>query len=140
MQATRSGGATPVQESPSLWFRLQHRLRHGPSALMLALVLALVLAISGCGGDSDAPAAAPPVVPPAATGSVSGTVVASRTGLALGGVAVTTDSRSTSSTGALQGRGDERLWRRDQRRSGADGQQRVLLHSRLSPFVTGKSK
>ena len=33
MQATRSGGATPVQESRSLWFRLQHRLRHGPSAL-----------------------------------------------------------------------------------------------------------
>ena len=88
MQATRSGGATPVQESPSLWFRLQHRLRHGPIAL------ALVLAISGCGGDSDAPV---PAVPPAATGSVSGTVVASGTGLALAGVAVTTDSRATSS-------------------------------------------
>ena len=125
MQATRSGGATQVQESPSLWFRLQHRLRHGPIAL------ALVLAISGCGGDSDAPATA--------TGSVSGTVVASGTGLALAGVAITSDSRSTSSAGALQGRGDGRLWRRDQRRIGADGQQRVLLHSRLSPFVTGKS-
>ena len=57
-----------------------------------------MLAIGGCGGDSDAPAAAPPVVPPAATGSVSGTVVASGTGLALAGVAVTADSRSTSST------------------------------------------
>ena len=90
MQAARSGGTTPAQESPSLWFRLQHQLRHGPIALALAL------AISGCGGDSDAPAAAPPVVPPAATGSASGTVVASGTGLALAGVAVTTDSRSTS--------------------------------------------
>ena len=89
MQATRSGGAKQVEESPSLWFRLQHRLRHGPGALTLALVLA----ISGCGGDSDAPA---PVVPPAATGSVSGTVVASRSGAALAGVAVTSDGRSTS--------------------------------------------
>ena len=131
MQATRSGGATQVQESPSRWFRLQHQLRHGPIAL------ALVLAISGCGGDSDAPAA---VVPPAAPGSVSGTVVASGPGLALAGVAVTSDGRSTSSAGALQGRGDGRLWRRDQRRIGADGEQRVLLHSRLSPFMTGKSK
>ena len=87
MQATRSGGAKQVEESPSLWFRLQHRLRHGPIAL------ALVLAISGCGGDSDAPV---PAVPPAATGSVSGTVVASRSGAALAGVAVTSDGRSTS--------------------------------------------
>ena len=89
MQAARSGGATQVEESPSLWFRLQHRLRRGPSALTLALLLA----ISGCGGDSDAPA---PAAPPAATGSVSGTVVASRSGAALAGVAVTSDGRSTS--------------------------------------------
>ena len=92
MQAARSGGATQVEESPSLWFRLQRRLQRGPSALTLALVLA----ISACGGDSDAPAPAVPPVPPAATGSVSGMVVASRSGAALAGVAVTSDGRSTS--------------------------------------------
>ena len=97
MQTTPSGGAAPIQASASFWSRLQHRLGHGPGALTLALTpmltLTLVLAISGCGGDSEAPA---PAMPPAATGSVSGTVVASRSGAALAGVAVTADSRSTS--------------------------------------------
>ena len=99
MHTTASGSAAPIQAPASYGSRLLHRFGHGPGALTLALTLmltlTLALAISGCGGgdDSEAPA---PAIPPAATGSVSGTVVASRSGAALAGVAVTADGRSTS--------------------------------------------
>lgn len=99
MQATTATRATPTPSPNAARAHLgalSGQRRWGTLWRDLAAT-ALVLAITACGGDSDAPPAAPPVVPPAATGSVSGTVVASGTGLALAGVAITSDSRSTSS-------------------------------------------
>ena len=78
MQATRSGCSTPANSSSALWRWL--------------LAMALMGVIAGCGGGGDGAA-----TPAAPTGTVNGSVVASNTGAALAGVAVTSGTRSTSS-------------------------------------------